>query len=134
MQLEHCQQLLSMQENELASESMIVRELCNALKQYHFILQGSNMTTEAMVSYYEVSFCYFQLNGILCSLFLFLHCIIFPTCILSCFFIVSFSFFLFFLYNSFLSVSLFQSPFPVFPFLSYLFCCYFIFSFLTFYP
>jgi hypothetical protein len=65
MQLEHCQQLLSMQQSELQSEDMIIKEICNTLKQYHFLLQGNNITTGAMVSHYEVSFCSFRLNDTL---------------------------------------------------------------------
>jgi hypothetical protein len=65
MQLEHCQQLLSMQQNELQSEDMILKEICSTLKQYQFLLQGRNLTTEAMVSHYEVSICSFQLNDII---------------------------------------------------------------------
>jgi len=64
MQLEHCQRLLSMQQNELDSEDMIVKDMCNTLKQYYFLLQGHNLATEAMVSHYGVSFCSFQLNDI----------------------------------------------------------------------
>jgi kinesin family protein 18/19 len=52
MQLEHCQQLLFMQQNELESEDIIFKEMCNTLKQYRFLLQGY-ITTDAMISHYE---------------------------------------------------------------------------------
>ncbi|KDR06177.1 kinesin-like protein KIF18A [Zootermopsis nevadensis] len=53
VQLGHYQQLLSMQQNELQSEDLIVKEMCNTLKQYHFLLQGNNITTEEMASHYD---------------------------------------------------------------------------------
>jgi hypothetical protein len=56
MQLEHCQQLLSMQQNELESEDMIVKEICDTLKQYHFLLHGHNITTDNMILQYDVSY------------------------------------------------------------------------------
>jgi hypothetical protein len=57
LQLEHIQQLLSMQQNELESEAALVKNLCSALKKHHFLLQGHNLTTEAMEFEYEVSSC-----------------------------------------------------------------------------
>jgi hypothetical protein len=56
MQLEHCQQLLSMQQKELQSEDIIVREMCGSLKQYHFLLRGHNITTDNMILQYDVSY------------------------------------------------------------------------------
>ena len=54
-QLEHSQQLLSMQQNELESEAALVRKLYSSLKKYHYLLEGHNLTTETMESEYDVS-------------------------------------------------------------------------------
>jgi hypothetical protein len=55
LQLEHSQQLLSMQQNELESEAVLVKNLYSTLKQYHLLLKGYNLTTETMESEYDVS-------------------------------------------------------------------------------
>ena len=55
LQLEHSQQLLSMQQNELESEAVLVKNLYSTLKQYRFLFQGHNLTTETMESEYDVS-------------------------------------------------------------------------------
>ena len=57
LQLEHSQQLLSMQQNELESEAALVRKLYSTLKKYHYLLEGHNLTTETMESEYDVSSC-----------------------------------------------------------------------------
>ena len=64
MQLDHVQQLLFMQQNELESEATLVKNLCSTLKKYHFLLQGHNLTTEAMETGYEVSSCSFEMSCI----------------------------------------------------------------------
>lgn len=56
MQLEHCQQLLSLQQNELESEDIIVKDICDTLKQYYLLLQGHNITTDNMILRYDVSY------------------------------------------------------------------------------
>jgi hypothetical protein len=58
MQLAHCQQLLSMQQNELESEDMIVKDMCETLKCYYYLLQGHNIMTNAMMSQYDVRYDY----------------------------------------------------------------------------
>ena len=55
MQLEHSQQLLSMQQNELESEAALIRKLYSTLTNYHYLLEGHNLTTQTMVSEYDVS-------------------------------------------------------------------------------
>jgi hypothetical protein len=64
MQLKHCQQLLTMQQNELESEDMIMKEICDTLKQYRFLLQGHNITTDHMISHYDVNCGCFEFNDI----------------------------------------------------------------------
>jgi hypothetical protein len=54
LQLEHSQQLLSMQQNELESEAALVRKLYSTLKKYRYLLEGHNLTTETMESEYDV--------------------------------------------------------------------------------
>ena len=54
-QLEHSQQLLSMQQNELESEAALVTKLYSTLKKYRYLLEGHNLTTETMESEYDVS-------------------------------------------------------------------------------
>jgi hypothetical protein len=61
-QLEHSQQLLSMQQNELESEAALVRKLYSTLKKYRYLLEGHNLTTETMESEYDVSS--FELSSI----------------------------------------------------------------------
>jgi hypothetical protein len=55
LQLQHYQQLVSMLLNELESDDAVLRKMSSALKEYHLLLQGHNLTTDAMVSNYEVS-------------------------------------------------------------------------------
>jgi hypothetical protein len=54
-QLEHSQQLLSMQQNELKSEAALVKMMCSTMKKYRYLLQGHDLTTETMESEYGVS-------------------------------------------------------------------------------
>jgi hypothetical protein len=55
LQLEHSQQLLSMQQNELESEAALVKMLYSTLKKYRYLFQGHDLTTENMESEYDVS-------------------------------------------------------------------------------
>jgi hypothetical protein len=55
LQLEHSQQLLSMQQHELESEAILVRTLSSTLKKYCYLLEGHNLITETMGSEYDVS-------------------------------------------------------------------------------
>ena len=55
MQLEHSQQLLCMQQNELESEGALVRKLYSTVRKYRYLLEGHNLTTETMESEYDVS-------------------------------------------------------------------------------
>jgi hypothetical protein len=65
LQLEHSQQLLSMQQNELESEAALVRKLYSTLKKYRYLLEGHNLTTETMESEYDV--CSFEMSCIAVS-------------------------------------------------------------------
>ena len=55
LQLEHSQQLLCMQQNELESEGALVRKLYSTVRKYRYVLEGHNLTTETMESEYDVS-------------------------------------------------------------------------------
>lgn len=111
MQLEHCQQLLSMQQNQLESEDMIVKGMCETLKQYRFLLQGHNITTDTMISQYNVSHGCVELNDIPpCSKNLFAYLFLFSLISFSfslnfvCIFSINFFFLLCFSLSSFLSL------------------------------
>jgi hypothetical protein len=55
VQLEHSQQLLSMQQNELESEAALVKMSYSTLKKYRYLFQGHDLTTGTLESEYEVS-------------------------------------------------------------------------------